>query len=68
MSLETFVEDFRRSSSEEDERIRTRDKLEKLEKFFDRILDIVKAYEDEEQYKNIIEDIKWEISNIEEEL
>lgn len=68
MSLETFVEDFRRSSSEEEERIRTRDKLEKLEKFFDRILDIVKAYEDEEQYKNIIEDIKWEISNIEEEL
>lgn len=68
MSLETFVEDLRWASPEEEERIRTRDKLELLEKFFDRIQDIVKAYEDEEKYKDIIEDIKWEISNIEEEI
>lgn len=68
MSLETFVEDLRWASPEEEERIRTRDKLEVLEKFLERVKDIVLAYEDEEQYKNIIEDIKWEISNVEEEL
>lgn len=65
MSLETFVEDLRWASPEEEERIRTRDKLEVLEKFFNRIQDIVEAYEDEEKYKDIIEDIKWEIDNVE---
>lgn len=65
MSLETFVEDLKWASPEEEERIRTRDKLEVLEKFFNRIQDIVEAYEDEEKYKDIIEDIKWEIDNVE---
>lgn len=69
MSMETWAEDWKSLGDEvEEKRIKDENKLEVLEKFFERVKDVVLAYEDEEKYEDIIEDIKWEIDNVEVEL
>lgn len=63
MSLETFVEDWRKN--EDIDELRDKEKLEILEKFYDRIKDVVKAYELEEGLENIIADLNYEIDSVE---
>ena len=62
MSIDTWHKDWVES---EPDKVRLEEKVEILEKFFDRVKDVVLAYEDEEKYKDVIEDIKWEIENVE---
>ena len=62
MSLDTWHKDWMESNVDE---YRLKEKLEILEKFLDRIEDIISAY-DEEQYKDIIEDLKYEVENAKE--
>lgn len=63
MSLETFVEDWRKN--EDIDELRDKEKLEILEKFYDRIKDVVLAYENEEGLENIIADLNYEIDSVE---
>lgn len=66
--METWNEDWKRIGDyQEETRIKKEHQIEILEKFFERVKDIVLAY-DEEKYKDIIEDLKWEIEGAEEEL
>lgn len=62
MSLDTWHKDWMESNVDE---YRLKEKLEILEKFLDRIEDVISAY-DEEQYKDIIEDLKYEVENAKE--
>lgn len=50
---------------EEQERIDTEEKIKLLEKFLGRIKDIIAAYDDGQ---DIIEDLKYEVENLEDEL
>lgn len=72
MSLETFVEDFRRNDNIDEYRLK--EKVEIYEKFVDRINDVIQTYDpeeykhiesDPEDLKNMIKDLKYEIENME---
>ena len=64
--METFIEDWRKN--EDIDKLRDKEKLEILEKFYSRIKDVVKAYELEEGLENIIDDLNYEIDSVEVEL
>lgn len=69
MSMETWADDWKRLGDiEEEKRIEDEHKIEVLEKFLERIQEIINAYDDNDKYEDLLKDLKWEVDNVEDEL
>lgn len=65
MSIDTWHKDW--VESEDYNKLKLEDEIRLYEKFVDRIEDVISAYDDEEN-KDIIKDLEYEVENLKEGL